>query len=102
MSCGVGHRHSLDLASLWLAAAAPIRPLAWEPPYAAGVALKRQKKILLSVYCGLLQNNLALEVLGCSHVGIGHKTQSNLKNFSLVLTTYLYTSLGTFLTVFIV
>ena len=22
---------------------APIRPLAWEPPYAAGVALKRQK-----------------------------------------------------------
>ena len=31
---------------LWcrLAAAAPIRPLAWEPPYAAGVPLKRQKK----------------------------------------------------------
>ena len=30
---------------LWrrLAATAPIRPLAWEPPYAAGVALKRQK-----------------------------------------------------------
>ena len=30
-----------------LAAAAPIRPLAWEPPYAVGVALentKRQKK----------------------------------------------------------
>ena len=25
------------------AATAPIRPLAWEPPYAAGVALKRQK-----------------------------------------------------------
>ena len=31
---------------LWcrLAAAAPMRPLAWEPPYAAGEALKRQKK----------------------------------------------------------
>ena len=28
---------------LWLAAIAPIRPLAWEPPYAAGAALKRQK-----------------------------------------------------------
>ena len=30
---------------LWhrLAAAAPIRPLAWEPPYVAGAALKRQK-----------------------------------------------------------
>ena len=24
-------------------ATAPIRPLAWEPPYAAGAALKRQK-----------------------------------------------------------
>ena len=33
---------------LWLwcrpAYVALIRPLAWEPPYAAGVALKRQKK----------------------------------------------------------
>ena len=30
---------------LWyrLAATAPIRPLTWEPPYGAGVALKRQK-----------------------------------------------------------
>ena len=30
---------------LWqrLAATAPIRPLAWEPPYAMGSALKRQK-----------------------------------------------------------
>ena len=34
------------LLFLWcrLAAIAPIRPLAWEPPYAAGVALKSQKK----------------------------------------------------------
>ena len=36
-----------DLALLWLwrrpAAIAPIQPLAWELPYAAGVALKRQK-----------------------------------------------------------
>ena len=47
MSCGVGCRRGSDLALLWLwcrlAAAAPIRPLVWEPPYAAGVALKRQK-----------------------------------------------------------
>ena len=48
MSCGVGHRCSLDLALLWLlwrrlAATAPIRPLAWEPPYAAGAALERLK-----------------------------------------------------------
>ena len=42
---GVGHRCSLDPALLWLwgrpATAAPVRPLAWEPPYAAGVALKK-------------------------------------------------------------
>ena len=47
MGCGGGHRHGLDLALLWLwhspAATAPIRPLAWEPPYSAGAALKRQK-----------------------------------------------------------
>jgi len=51
MSCGVGCRRSSDPTLLWLccrlAATALIRPLAWEPPYAAGVALekmKRQKK----------------------------------------------------------
>ena len=48
MSYGVGHRCSSGLALLWLwrrlAATAPIGPLAWEPPYAAGAALKRPKK----------------------------------------------------------
>ena len=48
MSCGVGHRGDLDPALPWLwcrpAAVAPIQPLAWEPPYATGVALKKQKK----------------------------------------------------------
>ena len=38
----------LDLALQWLwcrpAAAALIRPLAWEPPYAASVALRKTKK----------------------------------------------------------
>ena len=38
-----------DLVLLWLwcrlAAVAPIRPLAWEPPYAAGMALKRKKQL---------------------------------------------------------
>ena len=43
MSCGVGRRRGSDLALLWLAATAPIRPLALEPPYAAGAALKGQK-----------------------------------------------------------
>ena len=44
MSCGRGSRHSSDLALLWLwgrlATVAPIQPLAWELPYAAGAALK--------------------------------------------------------------
>ena len=48
MSCGVGHRCGSDLALLWLwcrlAAPALIRPLAWEPPYATGAALKSKKK----------------------------------------------------------
>ena len=48
MSCGVGCRHSSDLALLWLwsrlAATVPIRPLAWEPPYAVGAALKKINK----------------------------------------------------------
>ena len=48
MSVGIGHRSGLDLALLWLwgrpAATAPIQPLAWEPPFAIGVAPKKAKK----------------------------------------------------------
>ena len=48
MSCGVGHRHCLDLELLWLwyrpTAAALIWPLAWEPPHVTGVALKKKKR----------------------------------------------------------
>ena len=45
---GIGHRCSLDPELLWLwcrpVAAAPIRPLALESPYAMSVALKSEKK----------------------------------------------------------
>ena len=48
MSCGVGHRSGLDAQLLWLwhkpTATALIRPLAWEPPYAAGTDLENTKK----------------------------------------------------------
>ena len=48
MGCGVGHRCGLDLALLWLwcrpAATAPIRPLAWETPYATGCGPKKRKR----------------------------------------------------------
>ena len=46
MNYGIGHRHSSDptLLWLWLAAVAPIGPLAWELPYAVSEALKSKKK----------------------------------------------------------
>ena len=48
MSSGVAHRCGSDPVwlGLWcrLAAAAPTGPLAWDIPYAEGVALKRPKK----------------------------------------------------------
>ena len=48
MSCDVSCRSISDLALLWLwhrpAATAPIGALAWEPPYAAGAALQKDKK----------------------------------------------------------
>ena len=48
MSCGIGCSCGSDPMLLWLwmwsAAAAPMGPLAWEPPYAAVVTLKSIKK----------------------------------------------------------
>ena len=48
MSCGVGCRHGLDPALLWLwrrpVAVAPIGPLAWESPYAARAAQELAKR----------------------------------------------------------
>ena len=53
MSYSIGSRQGLDLALLWLwhrpAAVALIRPLAWELPYAGGVALKGKKKKLKKI-----------------------------------------------------
>ena len=61
MSCGVRRRHCLDLVLLWLwnrqADRAQNQPLAWEPPYATGVALKKTKKkklgaiLVLGFFC---------------------------------------------------
>ena len=47
MCCGVGRRHSLDPAWLWLwslTAAALTQPLTWELSYATGAALRKIKK----------------------------------------------------------
>ena len=49
-SCGIGCRCGSYLALLWLwlwcrlAAATPVQPLAWEPPYATSTVLKRKRK----------------------------------------------------------
>ena len=73
MSCSVGCRFSSNLVSLWLgcrlAAVALIRPLAWEPSYAVGVALKKKNTshedcaeasmLLNSVLCSQPSVNLA-------------------------------------------
>ena len=51
----IGRRLGTDPKLLWLwcrlAAIAPIRPLAWEPPYAVGAVLKsktKQNKVIIS------------------------------------------------------
>ena len=72
MSYGVGRRCGSDLVLLWLwcrpAAAAPIRPLAWEPPYVTGAALKGQKdkkkkKKILTCHIILLYNSVKSKIL---------------------------------------
>ena len=63
MSYGVGHKCGSDPALLWLwrrpAATVPIGPLAWEPPYATGVALKdkkqKKKKTTMRYYLTLVR-----------------------------------------------
>ena len=62
MSCGVGRRHSSDPKLLWLwrrpAATAPIRPLAWEPPYAVSVVQKKKKEKKRNSHYGSAVKNL--------------------------------------------
>ena len=69
VSCGVGCRRGSDPELLWLGrrpvASAPIRPLAWEPPYAVGAAqeIAKKKKPNLVFSCvifilDLLENKL--------------------------------------------
>ena len=75
VNCGVGRRCGSDPELLWLlcrpVATAPIGPLAWEPPYAAGMALKRQKdkkkKQFAIIFCET--NHLGLEgFTGCFEI----------------------------------
>ena len=53
VNCGLGHRGGSDPTLLWLwrrpAAAAQIRPQAWESPYVRGDVLRRKKYFTLSL-----------------------------------------------------
>jgi len=52
MRCGLGRRCGSDLALLWPrpVAIAPIRPLAWETPYAAALTKTKTKKVFSFVF----------------------------------------------------
>ena len=77
MSCDVGHRCGLDLALLWLwhrlAAVAPTKALAWEPPYAEGVALETNKQTTTTKkdkknVCSAVVGWLFVENVDCIHL----------------------------------
>ena len=63
--CGVGPRHGSDPALLWLwrrpVATAPIRPLAWEPPYAMGAAQEKAKRPKKRKKKRILRSNMLWE-----------------------------------------
>ena len=67
MSYSVGGRRGSDPMLLWLwwrpAAVAPIRPLAWELLYVAGVALKKKKKKGITLKIKVEWNNLCFPVI---------------------------------------
>ena len=75
MSCGVGRRQGSDLVLLWLwrrpAATALFGPLAWEPPYAAGAALKgtkdKKKKVIITISKTRVTHNIRLGKESCSN-----------------------------------
>ena len=58
VSCGVGCRCGLDPTLLWrrLAATTLIRPLAWEPPYAARSGPRKGKRPKKRIKIGYIKN----------------------------------------------
>ena len=97
MSCGVGHRHSLDPSWLWhrLATAALIRLLAWELPYCCRCGPKKKKKkydlaiLLLGKY---LQKIIIWKhrcTIFTAALFIIQSTEQKITNFSLI---YIFTN----------
>ena len=78
MSLGVGCRHGSDSVLLWLwcrpAAIALIQPIAWEPPYATGVALKSNNN----------NNNIApIFLQECTEMTLRNHVPERLYNYKL-------------------
>ena len=77
MSRGVGRRCGSDLVLLWLlhrpAATAPIRPLAWELPYAVGSPIKTKDK-------KKKKNN---ELINCKQPGMGFIAENHTTNLEV-------------------
>ena len=67
MSGGIGGKYGLDLILLWLwcrlAAAAPIRSLAWEILYATSAALKSNQTNKQIKYLCLRNEDLKLDLI---------------------------------------
>ena len=79
MSYGIGRRRNLDLVLLWLwcrlAAIAPIRPLAWEPPLAMSVAIVKDKNKQTN---RKKQTALGDQILASQHPNVAGGIQINL------------------------
>ena len=105
MGCGVGHRYGSDPELLWLwhrpAAAAPIRPLAWEPPYAVGAALKKEKaKTQRCLHNILIEAKSACREQGHC-IGFWNMSQSTRDCFSVMIAVCFLSHTCVFKTYFI-
>ena len=61
-----------------LAAVAPSRSLAWEPPYAMGAALKKKKKFIANFHSGYFTQNINKEKLVCNAIQMKYYHRSTL------------------------
>ena len=97
LSCGVGGKHGSDPAWLWLwrgpAAGASVRPLAWEPPCAAGAAMPSNARHFNKMNCrssrGRIRSSTqgSLSLCGADHLNpVWAKWRLNLQLGRLRLT----------------
>ena len=101
MNCSVGQRCGSDPTLLWLwyrpAATAPIRPLVWEPPYAAGAAQemakdkkkerkKERKKIPFTIASVRLSRNKNKPAQGSKRPGLRKLLRHSWKKLKMIQT----------------